>query len=421
MFGKSPFLKIPNSGTSLAPIWDWSLQELSAAEMPDDLMSRDTSAVIWTPSGVFMALNSGSYPKVEDRHGLIWPDDLYRSTSILCVRPDNSIFSFSKQKSRGLGAGAMYRFPCCFPGYTHGCIIASSRNYYGAVAWTYDGLYAGFFLDHHASDLPHWVYTPGGRNWQSILVGDEWNVSGTIIDEADCSVLWLPRGSGDSGAFRVTGWDNWYRATGQMTLTAVPAVAKDGDGLTGVYYGNATFSGVPTTTKTDAQLWFTQTDNPDAGTGWKTGPCAGITATQAFSIRWTGYLVAPFSENFWFRLYNVYQKGAFFYAQWWKINSGYARLWLNDVLILDLSNGSVQFVLPWGPQDDEPGTFESSPVLLAAGERYSLKVEYSYPSTAIAGNSDDFRSPEFALSWSSVTQEWSRISTHFLYTGAIAA
>lgn len=427
-FGKSPFLKIPNCGTRLAPIWDWSQQELSPAEIPDHIVPLNTNAIAWTPKGVFMAMNSGHYPKLDDRHGLLWPDDSYRATSMLCVREDlNSVFPFSKQKSRGLAAGAMCRDPGSFLGYTNDCIVASNRNYYGAVAWTFDGLYAGFFLDHvkPVPPLRDWIYTPGGRNLDSILVGDDWNAAGTMIDEDETSVLWFPRGCGDSGAFRVTGWDYWFRDSGNITLTKAATVIKNGDGLVGNYYPNITFLDVPRTTRIDNQLWFTQQTGTDVAS-WSSGPVPSIPPTQAFSIRWTGHLIAPFSENFWFRLYNVWEPGAFILAQWWKPGLGYARLWLNNVMILDLSQNSIQFAQTSGTQgDDQPGTFESFPITLVAGESYSLKVEYIYPSAAIAEktmNTEDsckFVTPEFAMSWSSVTREWSRIPQSFLHTGTI--
>ena len=111
-----------------------------------------------------------------------------------------------------------------FPGVAHGCIIAGNRNYYGATAWTEDGLFAGFFFDRHANDLPDWACEPAGRGLSGMFAGDDWECAGSLAELADGSVLWIPCASGRAAVFRVRGWENWFRASGKIELKQTKGV-----------------------------------------------------------------------------------------------------------------------------------------------------------------------------------------------------
>ncbi len=284
---------------------------------------------------------------------------------------------------------AVMRHPGYFPGVAHGCIIASNRNYFGATAWTEDGLFAGFFLDRHVNDLPDWAYNPGGRGLSGMFAGDDWECAGSVAELADGSVLWIPRASGRSSVFRVRGWENWFRDSGTIELKQVPpAAVPDGQGLAASYFRGQGLAGQPIVSRVDQRLWFTSGEGDKRVASWAGGPCDGITAAEPFSVRWSGRLVAPLSEDFWFRTYNQTADAAFIKAQWSQPGAGMARVWLNDVLITD------------------DARFESAPIRLIAGQSYDLKIEYS--SLGLA-------KPEFAFSWASNTKEWKRVPTASLH------
>ncbi len=257
--------------------------------------------------------------------------------------------------------------------------------------------------------MPAWAYHPYGRGLNGLFGGDDWECAGSVTDLPDGSVLWMPRTSGRSAVFRVRGWDHWHRDSGRIELTQPPlAATPDGKGLAAVYYRGPEFAGGPITNRVDARLWFQNAPGNDRVTSWAKGPCDGIAANEAFSIRWTGRLVAPLGEDFWFRVYNEDRQSAFFKTQWWKDGAGFARVWLNGVLVIDRSKDA-----PRTPDEERgDGYFEAGPIRLEAGRSYDLKVEYASPGR---------EKPEFALSWASNTKEWERIPPAYLHVDAAPA
>ncbi len=192
--------------------------------------------------------------------------------------------------------------------------------------------------------------------------------------------------------FRVRGWENWFRASGKIELKqAPPAAVQDGAGLAAAYFRGKDFAGPPVVSRVDARLWFTSGAGDKRVASWAAGPSEGITAAEPFSVRWTWRLVAPFSEDFWFHIYNQTTDASFIQAQWWKAGAGSARVWLNDMLIAD------------------DARFESAPVRLVAGHSYDVKIEYASPGLA---------KPEFAFSWASNTKEWKRVPAANLHAAA---
>lgn len=398
-FKGSAYAKLPNlaAADAATPVWDWSRLELSRAMLPDDLRGGEAGAAAarWDARGGVTLAVRGEIGALADRHGLVWPEDTVGTSCLLRALPDGTAWTVSKQKSPGMSAAAVQRHPGYFPGVAHGCIIAGNRNYYGAVAWTEDGLFAGFFLDRHANDLPDWAYEPAGRGLSGMFAGDDWECAGSVAELADGSVLWIPRASGRSSVFRVRGWENWVRASGRIELKqAPPAATPDGQGLAATYFRGKDFAGPPVVSRVDARLWFTSGAGDKRVASWAAGPCEGIAAAEPFSVRWTGRLVAPFSEDFWFRCYNQTTDSSFIQAQWWKAGAGSAREWLNDVLIAD------------------DARFESAPIRLIAGHSYDVKIEYASPGIA---------KPEFAFSWASNTKEWKRVPTANLHADAAPA
>jgi hypothetical protein len=137
---------------------------------------------------------------------------------------------------------------------------------------------------------------------------------------------------------------NW-QAPGTTTFVALPATQlypASTQGLLGQYFANTTLSGSALLTRTEAI-------NFDWGTG---SPGAGI-PVDGFSARWTGQISVPASGSY------VFQT----------ISDDGVRLWVNG----------AQLINNW--TDHAPATNNSAAVTLAAGQRYSVTLEY-YEKTA---------------------------------------
>ncbi|MFZ6012174.1 MAG: PQQ-dependent sugar dehydrogenase, partial [Bacteroidota bacterium] len=112
-----------------------------------------------------------------------------------------------------------------------------------------------------------------------------------------------------------------------------------GTGLTGFYYGNQdkTFTGQPDLVRLDATVNF----------NWGDGaPASGITPDH-FTVRWLGEVLPQFTEEYTFSV---------------TADDG-IRLWVNNVLLID----------KW---IDQPPTQWSGTMLLMAGQKYPVKIEY---------------------------------------------
>jgi YVTN family beta-propeller protein len=116
---------------------------------------------------------------------------------------------------------------------------------------------------------------------------------------------------------------------------AVPPAV--GSGLLGQYFSNATLTGTPTLTRTEAV-------NFDWGTG---SPGTGL-PTDSFSARWVGQINVATSGNY------VFQT----------LSDDGVRLYLNGALLIN----------NW--TDHGTTTNNASPVTLVAGQRYDLVLEY---------------------------------------------
>jgi hypothetical protein len=411
-FQGSAYARLPNlAAPGAAPVWDWSRLELSKAKLPDGCRGAARSLRVDAGGGVVLGLKGGG----NDRHGLTWPDSQWRDTHLVRVQGDRVVWDVSKHVSPGGNPAAQMREPEFFPGVAHGCVIACDRNAYPATAWTEDGLFAGYFMDRLAGDLPGWVRDPGFRGFNylpksgpfegdalcnGLLGGDDNACAGSVTEFADGTVLWSPRTSGRSAVFRVRGWDNWFRAGGTVRVPpGVPAAPGNGDGLTATYFAGMAFAGQPVATRVDPRLWFSTHAGPEMK-AWEKGPCAGIATGASFSVRWTGALTAPRSEDYWFCVYNEWYGGAHSQNQRWKPGAGFARVWLNGVLLIDGGEGAPQ-----------GNASVYGPARLEAGQSYDLRVEYACPGG---------QPPELSLSWCSPTMEWERVPKSFLHASAPA-
>jgi YVTN family beta-propeller protein len=116
-----------------------------------------------------------------------------------------------------------------------------------------------------------------------------------------------------------------------------PPVVTQGNGLTARYFNNVTLAGTPALTRTEAVDF-------DWGTG---SPGAGVNVDN-FSVRWTGTVQTPIAGAY--RFQTVSDDGV--------------RLWVNGVPLID----------NWS--DHGPTTDTSATITLAAGQKYTVAMEY---------------------------------------------
>lgn len=131
-----------------------------------------------------------------------------------------------------------------------------------------------------------------------------------------------------------------YQITQSGTTTIEPFAATNwgnGKGLKAEYY-NGNDMAKPAMTRIDSNVSFTE---------WSTGVHYAITG-NAYAVRWTGQVQAQFTEE------HIFYLGS----------GGGHRLWVDNKLIID----------HWA--EHYPRLFKSPSILLKAGERYDIKLEY---------------------------------------------
>ena len=138
-------------------------------------------------------------------------------------------------------------------------------------------------------------------------------------------------------------------------LRFTPSSEGAGQGLTADYYDNANFTSYKLT-RTDASVNF----------DWGTGSPAPSVGAEEFSVRWSGTVVPRYSET---------------YAFHTTTDDG-VRLWVDGQLIID----------KW--MDQGPTEWGSTPITLAAGRQYSIRMEFYDHSGGASAK----------LSWSSQSQ-----------------
>lgn len=151
-----------------------------------------------------------------------------------------------------------------------------------------------------------------------------------------------------------------------------PTVWGNGNGLKGEYYSDDKLS----------NLVFTKIDSSIAFLDWMRLGVHYKIPGNTYSMRWTGKVMAQFSEAYTFQL----------------SAGGGHRLWVDGKLILD----------NW--EEAYPNTFNSTPVTLTAGQQYDIKLEYF--------NNDD-RST-LGLFWQSPNTELQYIPMSQLYATPVS-
>ena len=396
-FKKSLYATLPNDApAAAAPAWDWTHVVRSEEKIPEDplgVLSRlSPRAIQKTADGridVFFDAGGGG---LLDVHPDSWPTAQTTHTRVISAAGGRVVRVVGKHASEGPPRDTQFGMPSHLLGTVDGNLIVCDRMAY-TTAWTSDGLFIGTLLDRPVPD--GWPEDNCG------FAGDDWMSAGSIADLGNGEAVWFALGGGDrSMAFRVRGFRDLVRKNGTVTVQATPqAAGTDGEGLKAEYFASADLSGTPVASRTDPRLWFSDatTGGKIVGAWAKNGPCDNIAAGKPFSVRWTGSLTAPYSEPFWFRVYNSRPgTGHTPMQQAWTEGKGFARVWLNDELILDKWQGSPA-MNPW----------QTPPLMLEAGATYDLKIEYAFPGGDGA---------QFSLSWCSYTGEWMRVPTEYLHT-----
>ena len=377
------------------PVWDWTHVVRSEETIPEDplgvLGRLSPRAIHKTADGRIDVFFDGGGGGLLDLHWDSWPTAQTTHTRVISAAGGRVVSVVGKHASEGPPRDTQFGMPSHLLGTVDGNLIVCDRMAYTTV-WTPDGLLIGTLLDRPV---------PDDRPEENCgFSGDDWMSAGSIADLGNGEAVWFALSGDRSLAFRLRGFRSLVRKSGAITVKAAPqAAGTDGDGLKAEYFASADVSGTPVASRTDPRLWFS-----DATTGgkivaaWaKNGPCDGIAVGKPFSVRWTGSLTAPYSEPFWFRLYNSRPgTGHTPMQQAWTDGKGFARVWLNNELILDKWEGS-------------PATnhWQTPPLMLEAGATYDLKVEYAFPGGDGA---------QFSLSWCSYTGEWMRVPTEYLHT-----
>jgi beta-mannanase len=93
------------------------------------------------------------------------------------------------------------------------------------------------------------------------------------------------------------------------TSIPTPTTITGKNGLVGNYYANKTLSGSSVYTRIDPQINFS----------WKNGSPSSLVPKDSFSVRWSGYLLPQYSENYTFYI---------------NVNDG-ARVWVNNQLLIN--------------------------------------------------------------------------------------
>ncbi|MFP4027773.1 MAG: FlgD immunoglobulin-like domain containing protein [Candidatus Brocadiia bacterium] len=344
-------------------------------------------------------------------------------------------------------------------------VVTAERWGTPAKVWTTDGLYAGTFLDRRAADgLPKAAYTffggergadpdRGKNGWvvePSIIASDN-GTGGAVMETDEGEIIWYTPGRNCFQVYRVNGWDEMNRQTGTVELKKrIPGAKQKGKGLRATYFDNPNLqepkkktlddmmnpaSGEDEKGKTamqgaggkefkqgpvtriDRQLWFDQYKpyahhRPgDAPYYWwneetKVGRVAGGWApSEGFSVRWVGQLEAPLSERYVFSVYLPHQ------------GSG-VRMKVAGKDIIDawrirgkkIAKGKLfgPYTLRGVGKFPGPKAYEvdSAPIVLEAGKRYPVVVEF---------RNSKLKQPFFSLNWESFTLERRRVQARYLY------
>ncbi len=286
-----------------------------------------------------------------------WSADGRQLWSVGRHSPDNDHETGSTAMPRGL------------VGLAHGCVVwadASDEETARPTVWTDDGLYVDELLRVPVDTLPKEAYGMFNANEYP---------TGHLVEDAQTgeTFYYALNSGGGSPVYRITGWKDWQRDSGTISLpVANTGVAKRiGTGLKAEYFNSPDCSGEPAITRIDPLIFF----------NWgRHAPDAAITSDE-FSVRWSGAYEAATTETVRFEL-----RGSFPWRD--RGEPIWSRLWLGGELLFDSKPAPE-------PRDTDPKEQRRSSVgtvrvNLRAGERIDLRLECGFRkgAAAIALNHD---------------------------------
>lgn len=239
-------------------------------------------------------------------------------------------------------------------GVTHGCEIwsdGSDEEIAPPTVWTSDGLYI--------DEIPHTQGEGSDKEAYGRMNGLETPTFSIADDGQNGVYLYCASSSGGSPVYDVTGWNNWTRTAGNVTLpVAAPQAARLGTGLVATYYNSTDCSGTPALTRTDPKIDFSWgTDTPDKA----------ITTPGHFSCQWVGKVEAFDTNEYKFAVIGP-EPGQTAGGG----NPAWSRLWVDGKLVVDWTSAQG---CAYPPASEELGL---AYVSLKAGAKYDIKVQCGF-------------------------------------------
>jgi len=280
-------------------------------------------------------------------------------------KPLWSVGKHSSDNDHELGTTAM---PRGLVGFTHGCVVlgdASDEEIARPSVWTDDGLFVDELLRTPIDNLPKVKHGEDNTN--------EYPTGHVYTDpKTGETFLYALNSGGGAPIYRITGWDGWHRASGNLTLDAAAThVAKgDGTGLKGEYFNTPDCSGEPVLTRTDPLVFFYWFAGKD-------GLPKGIDHNR-FSCRWTGQVEAPTTEPYRF----VFESLSPWRGDGWGTpgRPEWLKLWVAGNLVMDTTTGFFRTTTY------AVGSYQGicGDVMLQAGQRYDIHLECGFTGNAVA-------------------------------------
>jgi len=379
------------------PPSDWENQVVSVASVPTGMWAetRGTGAY-QDKAGNYYAF----YNLAPERHGVFWPTP-WASISRFVKTDANGdlLWSVGRHAYNGGLAGShdttyvptpdgQLHVPARVIGETENAVILADRVETPGMIWTKDGLYAGTLFDRRADDgLPEsvysWYVTEDGED--AITTSDNGS-GGSFIQYPDGTTLWFTQGRNSVPVYEITGFEDWTRQEVAFQLSEAPDVARaEGTGLMAEYF-DGTGGVTPDATQVESQIWHglpdgagkldEVVDGPHGAVYDWSGGNNPIGAPSNYSVRWTGEIEAPVTDDYTF---SAYARGG-------------VRLWIDG----------KQVLYSW---NEVTPRSESDPVRLVAGERYRIQLDF----TTTQAN------PAVSLNWESTVLDRMRVPARYLY------
>jgi len=264
--------------------------------------------------------------------------------------PDNDHETGSTAMPRGL------------VGLTHGCVVwgdASDEETARPTVWTEDGLYVDELLRVPTDNVPKDAY--------GMFNANEYPMGHLHTNAKTGETFYYALNSGGGAPiYRITGWNGWHRASGNITLPDAAAVTakRDGTGLKGEYFNNGDCSGEPALTRTDKVVHFNWGEGGQEGV-----PDKQTITAEVFSARWSGTYEAATNEDTCFEI-----RGSFPWRA--KGQPLWSRLWLGGELVFDSQPAVVKGNTTYDEQ--AASSMGTVTVKLRAGQRIDLRLECGF-------------------------------------------